>query len=506
MSERSQSDSGDEVLVDEEISEASHGHWRRWRRARPLGDAGSGDQRGEAEVGEGKPEVAPGELEAKRKRAPRRKKGRHLLHREHKADARSEEGVASAEPGLSDPVLPELGPRGAARAPRRRIRLLLGAAALLLAVAAAVTLLAPEFGPEPSSTESGPVATAEGTADPIRTFLLFGTTEEDAPAASWMTLLSLNDETNEGSVVYIPAHTAAEVPGRGLLGLGESLGSGGPSLLEVSTETLLGVQVDDRLMMTEEEALALFEQSGDLTVDVPTELRVTAGENEAQVLIPSGSQELTPAGLVSLLFSFGIGGDDAELGSRHLAFWSALLARYGSDPESLANAVSETRPPLAGPGLTARIGDFLTAFAGLPEDGRTFANLPVREVSVGGDELYQTDEEELSAFIEDTVGPTDLAADVSRVQVLNGNGVPGIGADVADKLVGNGYEIALSGNADRLDYFKTRIISYDDSPESVEAAHRARDLLGTGIVRVSPQGQGIVDLTIVVGRDFLRTS
>jgi hypothetical protein len=168
--------------------------------------------------------------------------------------------------------------------------------------------------------------------------------------------------------------------------------------------------------------------------------------------------------------------------------------------------VSDTRPPLAAPDATARISDFLSAFAEVPEAGRTLANLPVREVSVGGDELYQTDEEELSAFIEDTVGPTDLAADVSRVQVLNGNGVPGIGADVADKLAGNGYEIALSGNADRLDYYKTRIISYDDSPESVEAAHRARDLLGTGIVRVSPQGQGIVDLTIVVGRDFLRTS
>ncbi|HEU4488387.1 MAG TPA: LytR C-terminal domain-containing protein [Actinomycetota bacterium] len=504
MSERSEPDFGDAVLVDEEVSPASTRHWRRWRRARPLGEGESKEQPGVVEEGGEEAGPSPEVLDATRKRAARRRKGRHLLHRKE-ADAGTE-GGASPEPGYSGPVLPELGPRSAARARRRRIRFFLGGAALLLAVAAAVTLLAPRFSRNPSPPERDPAPTAVGATDSIRTLLLFGTTEKDAPAASWMTLLSLNDETNEGSVVYIPAHTAAEVPGRGLLGLGESLGSGGPSLLEVSTETLIGFQVDDRLMITEAEALALFERSGELTVDVPTELRVAAGANEAQVLIPSGTQELTPTGLVSLLFRFGIGGDDAELGSRHLAFWSGLLAHYGSDPEGLANAVSETSPPLAAPAATARVSDFLAAFAEVPEAGRTLANLPVREVSVGGDELYQTDEEELSAFIEDTVGPTDLAADVSRVQVLNGNGVPGIGAEVADKLSGNGYEIALSGNADRLDYYKTRIISYDDSPESVEAAHRARDLLGTGIVRVSPQGQGIVDLTIVVGRDFLRTS
>jgi hypothetical protein len=71
--------------------------------------------------------------------------------------------------------------------------------------------------------------------------------------------------------------------------------------------------------------------------------------------------------------------------------------------------------------------------------------------------------------------------------------------------VGNGYRIALSANADRLDYYKTRVISYDDSPEGIAAAYRARELLGTGRVQISSQGQGIVDLTIVVGRDFLRT-
>jgi hypothetical protein len=33
-----------------------------------------------------------------------------------------------------------------------------------------------------------------------------------------------------------------------------------------------------------------------------------------------------------------------------------------------------------------------------------------------------------------------------------------------------------------------------------------RELLGLGEIQVSPQTQGIVELTVVVGRDFLRAN
>ena len=440
--------------------------------------------------------------------APKRRGGRHRLGAGDEADA---EGSAdgSSDPsslGRGDPVLPPLpGPRRAARARRHSLnRLFVGVGGVLLALAAAATLLSPSFRDDPQPKSSGSAAPADALADSVTTLLVYGSTEEQASDAAWMAILSLNSETREGSVVYVPAHTATEVPGRGLLGIGESLGSG-PSLLEVSTETLLGVPVDDRLLLTPEAAGALFQDIGDVFVDVPSELQVSAGEGQARLLIPQGPQQLAPDQLVSLLFRPGIEGDDAELGGRHLALWSGVLSRYADDPDALASAVADAEPPLGTPAATERIGAFLSDLAQLPASSRTLANLPVKEVSVGGDELYETDPEELSAFVGETIGETDLAADLSRVQVLNGNGVPGIGVDVAEKLVGNGFQITLSGNADRLDYFRTRIVTYDSSPEGLAAARQAQALLGAGTVQVSSQGQGIVDLTIVVGRDFLRT-
>jgi ABC-type uncharacterized transport system substrate-binding protein len=49
-------------------------------------------------------------------------------------------------------------------------------------------------------------------------------------------------------------------------------------------------------------------------------------------------------------------------------------------------------------------------------------------------------------------------------------------------------------------------VSYDQSDAGLQTAERAQRLLGVGEVQVSSQGQGIVDLTIVVGKDFLRKS
>jgi polyisoprenyl-teichoic acid--peptidoglycan teichoic acid transferase len=125
-------------------------------------------------------------------------------------------------------------------------------------------------------------------------------------------------------------------------------------------------------------------------------------------------------------------------------------------------------------------------------------------VSVGGGELFESDSGEIETFVTETLGVQPGVSSETRVQILNGNGEPGIGQEAAQKLVGEGFRVVLTGNASRLDYRKTLVITYDSSPEGEALAEKARDLPGVGKVQVSAQPQGIVDLTIVVGKDFLR--
>lgn len=349
---------------------------------------------------------------------------------------------------------------------------------------------------------------APSERDSVTTLLAFGTREQDDdPRALWMNLIAYDREQDRAAVIYIPAHAAVEVPGRGLQGAGEALASGGIPLLLVTTENMLGIEIDGYLELSDNDAELLFGAVGSLSVDVPDDVRVSAGGTRARVIFVAGLQELQPDLLVRLLYTRGQDSDDVELGLRHIAFWDALFDTFEAAPSELAAAVRASGGALAESNLSpdehARL---FAAIARLESTDRTVSTLPVNQVSVGGSELYAVNREEVVAFLSDTLAVAPQSGDDIRVQVLNGNGVPGIGQEVAERLVGAGFRVVLTGNARRLDYERTLVITYDDSDEGRAAAERARRLLGVGEVQVSVQEQGIVDLTIVVGRDFLRRS
>lgn len=375
-----------------------------------------------------------------------------------------------------------------------------GIVAALLAVGG-VAYLATDEGPEeaPAPQPSG------APEDSLTSTLVFGS-RETGGGAMWLALLTFDREAETGSVVYIPAHTAVEVPGRGLQGLGDALASGGPPLLIVSTENLLGIEIDNYLDLSDRDARVLFDATGPVSVDVPAEVKVSVGKDRARLIFDEGLQRLGPSFLVELLYIRGLDADDIEFGSRHIAFWDALFASFASEPENLAAAVKSAGGALvesnAAPADHARL---LEALAGLDPTSRVITSLPVEQVSVGGSELYSVDHAEVVALLEDLALGGGPQQDEMRVQVLNGNGVPGIGQEVAKRLIDAGFRVVLTGNARRLNYPTTLIITYDDSDAGQALAERARDLIGVGQVQVSEQSQGIVDLTIVIGKDFLRT-
>lgn len=409
------------------------------------------------------------------------------------------------------PPTPESGPRSAALQERkrteRRKRTLFGTLVAVLGTLAGVGLvflLAREVtsvDPEPEPTPT-PI-----TQEPVVT-LLFGTREggDGSEDVVWTTLLSYDPGEEKGAVGYVPAHTASEVPGRGLQGLGEAYGSGGVPLLLVSAENLFGIGIDRYLQISENDARVLFQKLGPLEVEVPDEVRVPAGPGRTRLLFVEGRQRLPATFLTRFLFTLGLEADDVDLGGRHLAFWDALFETFADDPEALAAAFRGAEDVLTESDASAgEHAEFFAALVGLSPADRINRSLAVTSLEVPGNRLYAADAEELTSFVAEVVGSGAAAEIKTRVQILNGNGVPGIGEEVATRLVGEGFRVILSGNAKRLDYERTLIITYDSSPDGQALARRAQELLGVGEVQISTQDQGIVDLTIVVGKDFLRT-
>jgi hypothetical protein len=231
---------------------------------------------------------------------------------------------------------------------------------------------------------------------------------------------------------------------------------------------------------------------------------VSAGPDQAKLIFVEGIQDLSATFLSRLLYTRGLDTDDIEFGARLTAFWDSLHETFHDDPAALGDALRTAGPALLSDQSEAETAAFFEALAAIPEGDLTLTSIPVNPISTGESELYGTDVAELTELIERTLGTTAVSGDEIRVQVLNGNGEPGIGQEVAERLVGEGFRVILSGNARSLDYETTLIVTYDDSPEGIALAERARDLIGLGEVQVSGQQQGIVDLTIVIGKDFLR--
>jgi hypothetical protein len=126
--------------------------------------------------------------------------------------------------------------------------------------------------------------------------------------------------------------------------------------------------------------------------------------------------------------------------------------------------------------------------------GSNVAILQADEVASG---IFRASPEQVTeALVEAFGGP---ATEAVPVIVLNGNGVPGIGEAVAERIIPGGFRVAVSQNASDFDHAETLIVV--GSPDDVALAERVRDLLGVGSVSVSV-GSGIAPVTIVVGKDF----
>ena len=90
-----------------------------------------------------------------------------------------------------------------------------------------------------------------------------------------------------------------------------------------------------------------------------------------------------------------------------------------------------------------------------------------------------------------------------QVTVVGGSAA---GFMTAGLLARGGKNVTVFERTDRPDPWKrTLIVTYDGSDEGQALAEQARRLLRVGRIQISAQQQGIVDLTIVVGEDFLTT-
>ena len=417
-------------------------------------------------------------------------------------------------PEPDDGAPPPLGPRQARRARRRRRRRLAALVAIVSGGLAAFGITSWEPRPDdvPVATSPAP-PTQEATAAPRAeqdTLLLVRHGPDDAGPALGITLLAAGEaEGAEDTVLFLPEATLVDIPGFGLDRLGLAYQYGGAALVEASVENMLGIDVDHVAAVSNSGLGSLLARTGGMDVEVKEQLVARAEDGSAAVRFEPGAQFLDGVRLVEYWAFRQRGESELDTFPRQQQVIAALLEAAG-DGEVLQALVADGAPQLQTSADTAFLESLLERLAAAHREATlAYTLLPVTPFGAGNDTddvTYRPVPEDVAKLAEGPLAasvPAGGGAQATRVQVLNGVGTPGIGQDVDRRLEGAGFRIVLTDNARSFDFTETRILVYSEDEASLAAAREVQARLGVGTIQISRQPQSVVDLTIVVGADFV---
>ena len=350
-----------------------------------------------------------------------------------------------------------------------------------------------------------------GAEDGQTTMLFMIRQADDLTRRSDMLVVFALDATGANPVaLFLPSNTLTEIPGHGLDLAGRGYSFGGMPLQSIVVDNILGIALDRDAAMTDEVFGRLVDDAGGLDIDVEGTLLRDDGTGRNAADFSPGSQHMD--GEAVRRFLRFQAPDETELSriARARQVWEALIDRWGKmGPGTLAQrfrSIGKEWNQGIETGLAPLdMAEFFSAFAAVKTDDRIYTTLPVSPVSAGGaEQALQIDAGQTSDLVREYFAASMPANPYrgTRIEILNGNGVPQIGETIALKVVPKGFRIVLNRNARAFDFPVTKIVVYSRDERSLGAARKIRELLGVGEIEVGLRVQTVVDVTIVVGHDF----
>jgi LCP family protein required for cell wall assembly len=306
-------------------------------------------------------------------------------------------------------------------------------------------------------------------------------------------------------VLLIPSSTLTEIPGYGFDSAGRALSFGRVPLADVTVENMLGARIDHTAVIDDAAFARFVDRIGGIRVNVPSNLFQSDGHGTLLPVFGAGEQSMS--GKRAVRYLTYLGPDETELSrlAREQQVWEAIFKRFehGKAGE-LASGIGSLGRALDGDAGATAFGRFLAAFATVSASARTYDVLPVTPVGGGDqDESFRINQGELQTQVARFMpGSLSAPAPRTRLQLLNGNGMPEVGISVAEKLIPSGFELVDSGNARSFGFAKTKIIVYASDAATMSIAERVKQLLGLGQIVVARRGQTSIDVTIVIGKDY----
>lgn len=396
----------------------------------------------------------------------------------------------------------ELSSRTKRRRQRKRRRVAGRLVAMMAAgavLAAGMTYLGTR---EPSKK---PSAAAGQDGGQLTTLVAMTLADDPSQQADSLTLFGIEPSGESPVVLFIPVGSFGQIPGQGFERVGKALTFGRPQLEETTVENLLGIRIDRTIVIDDVTLGAVVDAIGGIDITVEEEIYETDDKGRRILAFSLGAQHMN--GAAALTYMTVMGEDVTELARfvRMQKVWQGIFAAAGPGATKLDGAVRQLNSEFLSADHAAALATLFKTFSSREP---RFQGLPVEAIGTGSDEAYRVLESEMAVIVKrdfaGSVPPGITPGLRPRLEIRNGNGVPESGERVAALLVPAGMNIVVTGNAPSFDFPSTRVVVYGDDAASIALAQKIRDVLGVGEVEVGTRGQTVVDVTILVGKDFVR--
>ena len=140
------------------------------------------------------------------------------------------------------------------------------------------------------------------------------------------------------------------------------------------------------------------------------------------------------------------------------------------------------------------------SLAKIPQKNTALVPLPVKPIKLGDQTYFEPQRAQVADLLKSWWGvDASQTAQVTRVIVYNGAGVPGIAGEAAQQLIRNGFRVVDTKNADNFNYKTTQVVVQQGS---VTRGNEIRRVLGVGTVVNKPSEQDVADVIIIIGKDY----
>ena len=323
-----------------------------------------------------------------------------------------------------------------------------------------------------------------------------------ATRADTIILISLDVETNEAGIVFLPRDTYINLADKNFTKLNSSHVYGGIELTKETVEDLLSVNIDYYLETDFQGFEQIIDRLGGVDIYVEKNLHYVDKAGGLYINIDSGQQNLSGEEALKYVRYRDLRGDIGRI-ERQQKFIDAVLKKALSPTviPKLPGIISEINSTVNTNIPLKDVSPFLSVAKEINLSQVESKMLPGEAKYINEISYWVPDMQETEIMVENLIkNKSYINNQKYQLTVLNGLGKAGVAGETAELLKNYGFKIENISNADNYNYQRSIIKYYSNQDQ--DTAEKIAELLNAELEQVDNKSELNGKIEIILGHDY----